>query len=389
MEQFDFSKGADRRGTYSTQWDYIADRFGRDDLLPFTISDMDFEVAPSIKAALQQRVGHGVFGYSRWNHADFKGAVSGWFKKRFNAVVNEEAIAYSPSIIYSLSRLIEYYSEKGDGVIMQLPAYDAFFTTVNGLERRVMGNRLIYDAEGTAQIDFDELEELAKTAKVLLICNPHNPTGRVWSRDELARMMAVAVKYKLAVISDDAHMDIIYAPYRYTPITEVWGSYKKAALITSTAKGFNTASLGGSYIIFNDAVDREFFMADLKVRGLSSAPILGIIAVIAAYTTAGAWLDAFNKAMYANLEFTRDYLRAHLPSVSMAKPQGTYFAWLNAGALGLNAAEMQRRLIEKGRVAIMDGSVYRQDNPLYLRLNVACPHSKLEDGLRRLVLSLK
>jgi cystathionine beta-lyase len=386
---FDFDKVIDRKGTYCTQWDYIADRFGAGDLLPFTISDMDFETAPSIKNALIKRVEHGVFGYSRWNNDDFKNAVKNWFSKRFDADINTDMIAYSPSIIYAVSKLIERYSKENDGVIVQKPGYDGFYTMLSGLKRKVLDNDLIYDENAIAQIDFNALESLAKQAKIILLCNPHNPTGRLWTQNELAQIFDIAKRNNLYIISDDAHQDIVFKPNKHCPISKVWGDYEKAAIITSTAKGFNTASLGGAYAIFNSAADKKWFIDDLKARGLSSAPILFIISLIAAYTSGQNWLDECVDAIENNLRFIDNFLKSELKEIEMSIPQASYFAWLNAGKLKLSSKQIQEKLINKGKIAIMSGDIYRQFDPPYLRLNAGCPLSKIKDAMTRIKMSFE
>lgn len=388
METFDFITPVERRGTYSTQWDFVADRFGQADLLPFTISDMDFKAAPALIEAARSRVDHGVFGYSRWNHADYKNAIAHWFASRFNTAIATEMLAYSPSIIYSLARLLELHTQEGAGVIVQTPGYDAFFGALNGLKRKLLANPLRYGARGEAQIDFDHLERLAPQAQALILCSPHNPTGRVWSEAELQRLLEIAKRHNLLLLSDEAHMDIVFAPHRHTPLAKLWGSYAKAVLLASTAKGFNAASLGGSYLLFNDAALRQAFMDDLKARGLSSPPVLAIVALIAAYTQCAPWLEAALSAIEGNLRFIDGFIKENLPKMAFAMPQGCYFAWMNAGGFGLADTELQRKLVHIGRLAIMDGSVYRQTDPPYLRLNAACPLSKVEEAMRRMAKAL-
>jgi cystathionine beta-lyase len=387
MNEFDFSKIINRKGTYSTQWDYIADRFGRADLLPFTISDMDFETSPAIKEAVVARASHGVFGYSRWNHDEFKNAIISWYQNRFGVLIDGKMLAFSPTIIYGVAQLIERFSNEGDGVIVQAPGYDAFFNTVVGLKRKVLQNNLVYD-EGRAEIDFEGFEKLAKQAKIVLLCNPHNPTGRAWTEAELKKIMQIVRENDLAIISDDAHQDIVYEPNKFISLAKVWGDYQKAVLLSSTAKGFNTASLGGAYAIFNSQKEKDFFLTELKVRGLSSAPVLFISALIAAYTKSQSWLEAFTVVAKNNLAYIDNFLKTKLPTAKMTIPQATYFAWINMSGFNLSSEQIQDKLINKGKVAIMSGKLYKQENPTYLRLNAACPLSKIEDGMDRIYKAL-
>lgn len=389
MNSVDFNQNINRMGTFCTQWDYIADRFGKSDILPFSISDMDFEVAPAIKKAVAKRVEHGVFGYSRWNHDEFKNAIVKWFDKRFNTTINPNFVAYSPSIIYSLAQLIEDYTSEGDGIIIHLPTYTDFCTITESQKRVVLKSQLTYDDEGRVAINFDELEELAKKAKMLIWCSPHNPTGRVWSLAETTKMMDIAKKYNLFVISDDAHMDIMNNSYKHTPIAKIWSDYANAAIITSTAKGFNTPSLGGSYAIFNNQTYRDNFINKQKLRGLGSPAILGVIATISAYNDCDDWINNLNNYITNNYLYVRDYFKDNFSQLSLAKQEGTYFAWINVSKLGLSGTEIQKKLVEIGKVGIMGGHTYFEKDGSYLRLNLAAPKSKIEDGLKRLTKSLK
>jgi len=385
MQEFDFQKATNRKGTYSVQWDYIERIFGYPDLLPFSIADMDFETAPVVKEALLKRVRHGVFGYSVWDNDDFKSAIALWYKNQFATDINKEALVYSPSIVYSVSALIEKYSQKGGSVILQTPAYNCFFDTISGLGRKLINNPLIYDSDGQAHIDFGLLSKQAKEADIILLCSPHNPTGRVWNKDELSQIMEIAIKNDIAIISDDAHQDIVYAPNRFTPLAEIWGDYPKAAILTSITKGFNTASICGSYILFNAQKDKQDFLKELQVRGFST-PVLFTTALVAAYTQGQAWLKALVETLKNNMIYIDDFLKKNLPQIKMAIPQGTYLAWLNTQGLNLSSKEIQERLIKKGKLAISDGRIFHQDTP-YLRLNAGCPLSKIEDGMERLLKS--
>lgn len=215
---FDFSTVVDRHGTWCTQWDYVADRFGAADLLPFTISDMDFATAPCITEALHQRINHGVFGYSRWKNDEFLAAVAHWFQQRFNSRIDPESIVYGPSVIYMVSELIRIWSDAGDGVVVHTPAYDAFYNAINGNQRTVVPVAMEKDTAGW-QGNMAALEAaLARPEnKILLLCSPQNPTGKVWTREELHNMAELCARYDVAVISDEIHMDMVWGEHRHTP----------------------------------------------------------------------------------------------------------------------------------------------------------------------------
>lgn len=387
MSNQQFDKIINRVGTYSTQWDYVEDRFGEKDLLPFTISDMDFAIPENVSHELHARLKHPVFGYTRWNHSDYKGAIISWFKNRFESEVEEDWISYSPSVIYSVSRLIELKSEENEGIVTQTPAYDAFFKTIEGSNRKVVENALIYK-DGQYILDWKDLEyKLSQPENtVLLLCNPHNPTGLVWSEEDLTRIITLCQTYNVFIISDDIHMDVTRANKKYQPITHYVETYDQIALCSSTSKSFNVPGLGGSYVFIPDKVLYEEFQYLLKNRdGLSSANILGMVATMAAYTEEGAsWIDELNDYVDQNLKFVESYLNQYLPKLKYKVADSTYLAWIDIQDLPYSMEELQKALVEEGKVAIMAGTIYGGNGEHFLRFNVGCPRSKVEQGLKKL-----
>ncbi len=300
---FDFSVPVDRHGTWCTQWDYVADRFGAADLLPFTISDMDFPTAPVILSALQQRLAHGVLGYSRWKNDDFIGAVAHWYQQRFNSAIDPASLVYGPSVIYMVSQLIRQWSAPGDAVLIHTPAYDAFYKAIEGNRRQVFSAPLHPSPDGW-QCDMAALEaQLAKAeCKIMLLCSPQNPTGKVWTREELETMAALCKRHNVRVISDEIHMDMVWHGHRHTPWSEVGtGSW---ALLTSASKSFNIPALTGAYGLISDEQDREAYLNVLKGQdGLSSPAVLALVAHITAYREGEPWLDALRAYLQSNLEY--------------------------------------------------------------------------------------
>ncbi|EAS42097.1 pyridoxal phosphate-dependent aminotransferase [Photobacterium profundum] len=385
---FDFSTTVNRYGTYCTQWDYVEDRFGQADLLPFTISDMDFETAPCIQQALQQRLEHGVLGYSRWNHDDFKLAITGWFDKRFNVQLPVESVVYGPSVIYIISQLVQIWSEQGDGVLVHTPAYDAFGNMLNANQRQLLESPLLKTAEGY-QIDWPQFEAQAALShcKILLLCSPQNPTGRVWTKIELERMAEICLRHNIKVISDDIHMDVAYSSY--IPWSEV-AMDNDWALVTSGSKSFNIPALTGSYAFMPDKATREAFLLQLKAaHGLSSPSILGVIGHIAAYQHGDEWLDALKGYLHANLEYVAERLNLEFPTINYQVPEGTYLAWIDLNSLNINMDELQCILINEHKVAIMRGDTYGSAGKGYIRLNVGCPRSKVVAGVTALIAALQ
>ncbi|WP_318479222.1 MalY/PatB family protein [Photobacterium leiognathi] len=385
---FDFSIPVNRYGSYCTQWDYVEDRFGEADLLPFTISDMDFAVAPCIEQALSERLAHGVFGYSRWNHDDFKSAITGWFARRYHSQINPDHIVYGPSVIYIIAQLVMQWTKQGEGVLIHTPAYDAFGNMLAANDRLMLTSPLLKTANGSYEIDWAQFEAQAAKVecKVLLLCSPQNPTGRVWTRDELKRMAQICQQHHVKVISDDIHMDMAfndYIPWSEVAVDDNW------ALVSSGSKSFNIPALTGAYGFIANAEVRDRYLTQLKAaHGLSSPSILGVIGHIAAYNQGEAWLDSLKDYLQANLCYVAEQLNQAFPELNYQVPEGTYLAWIDLTPLNVDMDALQQRLIRHYKVAIMRGDTYGKEGQGYVRLNVGCPRSKVETGLQALISAL-
>ncbi|HFT1736705.1 MalY/PatB family protein [Vibrio vulnificus] len=386
-QNVDFDTPIDRTGTYCTQWDYVQDRFGKSGLLPFTISDMDFAAPDVVLKALKQRLEHPVLGYSRWNHDDFKSAISHWYQTRFDCSIDQEQLVYGPSVIYIISKLIESWTTPGQGVVFHTPAYDAFDNMIEGQARQCVRTPLIKQ-RNRFEIDWQDLESKLADAnnRVLLLCSPHNPTGRVWSQQELQRIADLCDKHDVKVISDEIHMDVSFQCH--TPY--VGFGQQPWAVVTSASKSFNIPALNGAYALISEQSTREQYLHKLKaVDGLSSPSILGVLATMAAYREGEVWLDALKDYVRANHQFVRDSLEQAFPEVHYVIPEATYLAWIDLSPLNLDMVKLNRELIDHFNVAIMSGDVYGEVGKGYLRLNLGCPRSKVELGVKALIGAIK
>lgn len=383
MKKYDFDTVIDRKNTYSTQWDYISDRFGRNDILPFSISDTDFAVPDSVQTAIKKRIEHPIYGYSRWNHDDYKNSIVNWFQMKDNVTINPDWIVYSPSVVFSIGTFIRMMSQPNETVATFTPMYDAFYKVIESNHRSLAPVRL-----GSAQqnyvIDWDSLKTVLSQdqTKIFLLTNPHNPTGKVFSKEELHEINRLCKENNVFLISDDIHKDIVYPGSKYTPITEI--TTDKVVLCCSGSKTFNTPGLIGSYLFIPDDLLREKFLVELKEKNaLSSVSILGMYAQMASYSEDGLnYVNQLVKYTNNNMNLAKDFINNNLPGFNFVSPTATYLAWIDVSNLNMNMDELQNKLINVGKVGIMPGSTYGDSN--YLRMNVACPKTKLEEGLRRL-----
>ncbi|MFI8963461.1 MalY/PatB family protein [Streptomyces sp. NPDC053493] len=379
---FDFDREVDRRGTWSVQWDGTADRFGVADLLPFTISDMDFASPPAVLDALRERVDHGVFGYTDWRLGEFREAVGDWYASRYGAAVDTGTMVYAPSVLSQLSQLLQMWTEPGDGIVVHTPTYDGFRKAVTGLGRELRP----VPVDGPDAPELLERELARPDSRMLLLCSPHNPTGRVWREDELKEFARLAERHGVAVVSDEIHADLTGDGHRHVPWTAIAppGRGHRWALITSGTKAFNFPALSGSYGFIGDPDERGAFTRRMETgEGLASPAVLSLTAHIAAYRHGAPWLDALRGYVDGTMALIRERLAAGLPEVDWNPPQAGYLAWIDLRPLGIEEAALQEELVSAERVAIMPGGVY--GTPGFVRLNVGCPRAKAERGVDALI----
>ncbi|MFI8368609.1 MalY/PatB family protein [Streptomyces sp. NPDC085466] len=379
---YDFDEARDRTGTWSVQWDGIADRFGVSGLLPFTISDMDFASPPEVLDALRDRVGHGVFGYTDWRLGGtdgFREAIRHWYATRYGTAVDTEALVYAPSVLNQVSQLLRMWTRPGDGIVTHTPTYDGFRKVVTGLGRELRG----VPVGDPAALE----RELARPdSTMLLLCSPHNPTGRVWTEAELTEFARLARRHGVPVVSDEIHADLTTEGHRHIPwvrIAEAGGD-RRWALVTSGTKAFNFPALSGSYGFLGDPEERAAFVRRMETgEGLASPAVLSLTAHIAAYRHGAPWLDALRGYVAGTMAMIGERLADGLPGVDWRPPQAGYLAWIDLRPLGIDDDRLQEELVATEKVAIMPGATY--GTPGFVRLNVGCPRAKAEQGVDALV----
>lgn len=382
----DFDQIISRYHTYCTQWDFIEDRFGKKNLLPFSISDSDFKVPERMQEVLHETVSHGIFGYTRWNHDDFKQAIAHHFQSWFQCEIDKEDIVYSPSVMYTLSKLIQLFSEKGDQILVFDPMYDGFRHVLSSLGSTIVPLAVSIER----RFDHTDFEHKMRHSKVLLMCSPNNPNGVVYSRDEVTYIVEIAKKYQIPIICDEIHMDIVLFGNRFVSMTDYISQYKNIFVLSSASKTFNLAGLIGSYAILPDENVKTYFLHCIKeTEGLNSISVMYLKSLICAYTECDSYIEELKKYIEGNMLWAQAFFKEYMPYVKFTLPQGTYLAWFDVSDLHRSAKEVQDRLTHIGNVAIMDGNNYSFFHNCCLRMNLACPREKMKEGLNRLMTALQ
>jgi cysteine-S-conjugate beta-lyase len=376
-----FDEENNRLNTYCTQWDYIQDRFNKKDLIPFSISDTDFKVPLPVYEKLNKVLEHQIYGYSRWNHDDYKGSIANYYINKFNCNVNKEWVLYSPSVMYSVSLLIRLLCNKGEKVATFNPMYDAFFNVIEENKRELVKISLS-DKKGLFYFDEKEFEELIKNCKILLLCSPHNPTGKVWKDNELNFIIEVCKKYNVKIISDEIHSDIVFEGNTHIPNLSYLNEYNDIYLVSSGSKTFNYPGLIGSYAIIPDKKIYDLFLNQTRTKDfLNSVSILGMYATMVSYNECDYYVKDLISYVGKNMDYVKNFVEENFEDIAFTKPEGTYLAWIDCRKVPFSAEEIQEALVNIGEVGIMKGEVYGSEK--YLRLNCGCTLAKLKIGMER------
>jgi cystathionine beta-lyase len=385
-----FDRVINRKGTDSAKWDYTKNIFGVDDVLPMWVADMDFPAPDEVIDALHTRVDHGIFGYTMPGNETEK-SIQRWLKKRHDWEIADNIITYTPGIVTALSIAIQAYTESDDKIVVQPPVYYPFFDMPKKHNREVLFNKLHLNKDNRYDIDFEDLEEkLAdQKTKMFILCNPHNPSGRVWSKEELTKIGQLCIKHDVLIVSDDIHSDLLLFGNRYTPIASISEVIANQTITCiAPSKTFNLAGLQSSAVLIaNDSLKRKFNSV-LQLHGLTSINTLGAEAMKAAYTHGQTWLDELICYFEESVLFIENYLKEHLPSVKVIRPEASYLVWLDVRDLEIRDDELKNLLLNKGKLALHLGSTFGENGSGFLRMNFACSRESLKEGLVRLVKAL-
>lgn len=382
MEKFDFDKLTARRGSNCYKWDEAAN----DEVIPLWVADMDFEVAPAIKEALRKRVEHGVFGYTMVPDSYYD-AVINWFVNRHGWHINRDWILYTTAVVPALSCALKALTLPGEKVLVQTPVYNCFFSSIVNNGCLVEENRLVRDGNSYS-IDFEDFEKKCKDEKVtvFVLCNPHNPAGRVWTSDEMAKMNEICQRNGVKVIADEIHCEIVMPGYKYIPFASVSDDcLANSVTLLSPTKGFNIAGLQIANIVCSDEIVRKRINRAININEVCDVNPFGVVALQAAYNESADWLDQMNAYIYDNYIELKSFCHEYLPKLEVLRLEGTYLAWVDVNALEFTTDELTQLLADKANVMVNSGTMYGQKaGQGYIRINLACPRQRLREALNRI-----
>lgn len=385
----DFDSIIDRKKTNCLKYDFAKRRGMPEDVLPLWVADMDFKVSSYVQDALNRQIAHGIFGYSEVQEEYFE-IVRGWMKRHYDWEVSARWLIKTPGIVYALAMAVKAFTQPGDSILIQLPVYYPFSEVIEDNGRVIVSNTLVYGEDNRYHIDFDDFERkiTEENVKLFFLCNPHNPVGRVWTKEELIRIGDICYKNHVIVVSDEIHADFVFHGRH-----QVFANLKKAygeitITCTSPSKTFNLAGLQVSNIFIANPQLKRAFRKQIVASGYSQLNVMGLVACEAAYRDGEEWYQAMFRYVQDNIAFTKKYVEENLSGVTMVEHEGTYLVWLDFRGTGLNVEELEDLIIHKAKLWLDSGKIFGDSGKGFQRINVACPRAVLVEALNRLKAAL-
>lgn len=378
--KFDFDKPVNRRKTDSYKWDSAEN----DLVLPMWVADMDFTTAPVIIDALRERVNHGIFGYTLVPLSYYR-SVKDWFERRHNWLIDPEWIIYTSGVVPAISAIIKALTQPGDKILVQTPVYNCFFSSIRNNKCEIVSSPLIH-LDDTYVMDFEDLELKASDPKVkiMLLCNPHNPVGRVWKNDELLRLGEICIRNGVTVISDEIHCELVYPGYQYIPFASISPEFSmNSVTCISVSKAFNVAGLQIANIVSENKYFRTLIDRAINDNEVCDVNPFGVIATQAAYNKGEEWLSQLIDYLYENYKFMKEFCKDNLPDFPITKLEATYLVWMDCRKLNLDSDKLEHMLIDNVQLWLNAGTMYGNEGQGFMRWNIACPRSRLIEGLIR------
>lgn len=387
MENYIFDEIVNRRGTNCVKWDVE----NEDGIIPMWVADMDFPAAPAIRKAVEARAKHGVYGYTIVPDSYYR-AITSWFKRRHGWTIDKEWIIYTTGVIPAISAAIKALTMPGEQVLIQTPVYNCFFSSIKNQGCQILENPLKRNGNSYV-VDWDDFERKCADEKttVFLLCNPHNPSGRVWTKAELARMNEICLRHRVAVVSDEIHCELVMPGNKFTPFAAVNEDCKNNGVtLNSPTKNFNIAGLQIANIVCANPVWRRRIDRAINIFEVCDVNPFGPVALEAAYNDSENWMDELNEYLFANYQLLCDTFAKELPQYEVMRLEGTYLVWVDVRPSGLSSDEVAEKLLKEGKVQVNSGTMYGQTTGEgYVRINIACPRATLIEGLKRMVDVLK
>ena len=381
-----FNQQIERTNTASQKWDNLLEVFQSTEVLPLWVADMDFAVPPAVKEALSQRVEHGVFGYSTFTPAYYD-AIIQWMQTRHQWAVEKEWIQFVPGVVPALNFIVQTFTEPGDQIVIQTPVYPPFYKVVLNHKRKLVRNPLVRDEDGTYRMDYEDLERKFAEGKIrmMILCSPHNPVGRVWTKTELTRLAELCEKWKVMLVSDEIHADMIFEQGAHTPFTTLSDYAQQHCIVcTSPSKTFNMAGFQTANMIIPNPELKSRILKTLQLYSLQEITPLGLVATQAAYSEGGPWLDALLDHVRDNMSYVREFCKHHLPEIQVNDPEGTYLLWMDFRQLGMPDDELFQFLVQEARLGLNAGVSFGKEGQGFMRMNMACTRQTLEEAMHRL-----
>lgn len=385
--KYDFDTFIDRHGTSCIKFDFAKERGHSPEELSYWVADMDFKTAPEIIDALKKRIDHGIFGYTDPDNEYFS-SVQSWYKNNFDYTFQKEWLTVTPGVVFAIATAIQAYTKEGESVLIQKPVYYPFGGTVEAANRKVVSSDLIWNGE-TYEIDFLDFEKkiIEENVKLFLLCNPHNPGGRSWTKDELTKIGKICLKHNVIVFSDEIHSDFVWKPNIHTIFSSISKEFEEISIIaTAPTKTFNLAGLQVSNIFVANPELNKKFKLTMDIMGYSQPNVLGLVACKAAYDSASNWLFEVKKYIESNLEKATEFIKKNIPNAKVVKPQATYLLWVDCRNLGLSDAELNKKIRDEAKVWLDAGHIFGKVGEGFIRINVATSWSYLEKGLKQLLI---
>ncbi|WP_084157487.1 MalY/PatB family protein [Oceanobacillus manasiensis] len=375
----------DRKNTRSVKWDMLQPVFQTEDVLPMWVADMDFMAPEEVNNAIIDRAKHGIYGYTIVDQA-VKGTIESWLKERHDWQIDQGWLSFSPGVVTSLHMAIQAFTEVNDKVLIQTPVYTPFYKVVESHDRQVVKNSLLYE-DNTYHIDFADFEEkLQDGVKAFILCSPHNPVGRVWSREELTRMAELCVKHNVLIISDEIHCDLVFDGNKHIPIASLSDDIAQQTITCmAPSKTFNLAGLQASYVVTSDKKKRQLLEEHFNKQGAHMLNVMGNTALEAAYSHGGPWLDELLDVLSDNKTYVKEMFAEHASDLKVIDSQGTYLLWIDCSSLEMDTKELKKFMIEKAKVGLNTGIDYGEEGEQFMRMNIGCPKATVEEGVQRII----